>query len=118
MPFGDIVKNECISIAELTALEDFAKTDADGYALYQNEPNPFDGKTRIKFVLPYAQEASLIFYDVDGSIKEELKGFYEAGKNQVEIQQKAWMVESNVIYYRLKTDKYTSKTRTMTLVRA
>jgi len=118
MPFGSIAHSECISISSTTAVDEFDKIDAEGYALYQNEPNPFDGKTRIKFVLPYAQEASLIFYDVDGSIKEELKGFYESGQNQVEIQQKDWMVESNVIYYRLKTDKYTSKTRTMTLVRA
>jgi hypothetical protein len=116
-PYGDVLKNECVALEAGSATQEQDKTD-NGYVLYQNQPNPFDGKTRISFVLPYAQEASLIFYDVDGAIKEEIKGFYEAGKNQVEIQQKSWMVESNVIYYRLKTEKYTSKTRTMTLVRA
>jgi len=118
MPYGSIVKSDCISTTTIVSTEEQDKSGVKGYALYQNKPNPFDGKTRIDFVLPYAQEATLIFYDVDGSIKEEMKGFYEAGKNQVEIQQKPWMVESNIIYYRLKTDKYTSKTYTMTLVRA
>jgi hypothetical protein len=117
-PFGDIVQGECINVETGFPTDVKDRLDNSGYELYQNQPNPFDGKTRISFVLPFAQEASIIFYDVDGAIKEEIKGFYEAGKNHLDIQQKAWMVESNIIYYRLKTDKYTSKTRTMTLVRA
>ena len=118
MPFGSIVQNNCIALSALVAVDEHVQVDFKGYALSQNQPNPFDGKTRISFVLPFAQEASLVFYDVDGVIKEEIKGFYDAGNNQVEVQQKPWMVESNIIYYRLKTDHYTSSTLTMTLVRA
>lgn len=118
MPFGNVAQKDCISLSALVATEEHDQKDEKGYGLSQNQPNPFDGKTRINFVLPFGQEASIIFYDVDGVIKEEIKGYYEAGKNQIELQQKPWMVESNVIYYLLKTDQYTSKTFTMTLVRA
>jgi hypothetical protein len=118
LPYGRVVTSDCITVGELVATEDQDKTDANGYALFQNQPNPFDGRTIIEFILPYAQHASLVLYDVDGKVKEEIDGFYEAGRNQVELKQKSWMVESNVIYYRLQTDKYTSKTFTMSLVRA
>lgn len=118
LPYGSVVSGECISIAELVATEEQDKTDAKGYALFQNQPNPFDGRTIIEFILPYAQHAKLVLYDVDGKVKEEIEGDYETGRNQIELKQKSWMVESNVIYYRLHTDKYTSKTMTMSLVRA
>jgi hypothetical protein len=57
-------------------------------------------------------------FDVDGVIKETIEGEYQSGKNQVELNQKPWMVETSVIYYRLQTEKYTSKTYTMSLIRA
>jgi hypothetical protein len=118
LPYGKVVSTECITIGDLTSTEEQDKTDAKGYALFQNQPNPFDGRTIIEFILPYAQHATLVLYDVDGKVKEEIEGDYETGRNQIELKQKSWMVESNVIYYRLHTDKYTSKTMTMSLVRA
>lgn len=117
LPFGTIAPDDCISIGDLVSTEDQDKTDATSYALFQNQPNPFDAITTIRFALPYAQHARLIFYDVDGKVKEEIEGYYAAGMNQVELNRKSWMVESNVIYYRLQTDKHTSKTMTMSLVR-
>lgn len=118
LPYGKVVSSDCISIGDLVSTEEQDKTDAKGYALFQNQPNPFDGRTIIGFTLPYAQHAKLVLYDVDGKVKEEIEGDYEAGRNHVELKQKSWMVESNVIYYRLQTNQYTSKTMTMSLVRA
>jgi hypothetical protein len=118
LPYGKSVSSDCISISELVSTEFPDQVDANGYALFQNQPNPFDGKTVIEFVIPYAQHATLTFYDLDGSKMEEIQGDYQAGKNQVVITQKPWMVQSNIFYYSLKTEKYTSKPRKMTLVRA
>lgn len=117
LPFGTIMSEDCISIGDLVSTEEQDKTDAQGYTLFQNQPNPFDGSTIIRFSLPNAQYAKLVLFDVDGKVKEEIEGYYEAGMNQVELKRKSWMVESNVIYYRLQTDKHTSKSKTMSLVR-
>lgn len=116
-PFGAMVSAECISLAELVATDDPDQV-VGGYKLYQNQPNPFDSRTTIDFVLPSAQEASLIFFDADGKILEELRGYYEAGRNQVELKQRPWMRQSNVFYYRLQTDKFTSQAKSMNVVRA
>jgi hypothetical protein len=118
LPHGFIAPAECMSIAELVATEEQDKTDAKGYALFQNQPNPFNERTFIEFVLPYAQHATITFYDVDGSVKEEVKGFYESGRNKIELKQKVWMKETTHVYYRLQTDKYTSKSMSMSLIRA
>lgn len=118
LPFGSKASIECISVEETTATEDPDKSHVDGYELFQNTPNPFDGRTLIEFILPSAQNATLVLYDVDGVIKETIDGHYEKGRNQIELKKKPWMVESSLIYYRLQTDKYTSRTIAMTLVRA
>lgn len=118
MPHGNIVSVECISVEETTATEDPDKTHADGYELFQNTPNPFEGLTTIEFILPGAQNATMVFYDVDGVIKETIEGHYEKGRNHIVLKKKSWMIESGVIYYRLQTDKYTSRTISMTLIRA
>jgi hypothetical protein len=116
-PFGRTVTQECIPVGTITATEEQDKTHA-GYALFQNTPNPFEGQTTIDFILPSAQEATIVFYDVEGVVKETIEGSYEAGRNQVQLKKKQWMVESGVIYYRLISKKYTSPTLSMTLVRA
>ena len=118
LPHGRTQASECTRLSELVATEELGKVDAEGYGLFQNSPNPFASRTTIDFVLPYAQNATIILYDVDGVVKEEIEGYYDSGRNQVELKQKSWMNTTSVIYYQLKTEKYTSKTFSMTPVRA
>jgi hypothetical protein len=118
LPHGRMASAECTRLSDLVGTQEPDKTTAKGYALFQNQPNPFDSQTKIEFILPYAQHASIIFYDVDGAVKEEIKGYYESGRNEVVIKQKPWMTETSVIYYLLKTEKHTSKAFSMTPVRA
>lgn len=117
-PHGHALATDCINIAELVATENPDQVNGAGYALFQNQPNPFDVRTSIDFILPEAQEAKLIFYNAEGKILEEVKGFYEAGRNSVELKLKPWMTQSNVFYYRLQTEKYTSDARSLNVVRA
>lgn len=118
MPHGKVVSSDCISIGDVVYMEDPDKTDPKGYTLFQNQPNPFYASTRIDFILPDAQHGTLYFFDVDGVVKETIEGDFVRGRNQVELKQKAWMTETSVIYYKLQTDKFTSKTFSMSLVRA
>ena len=118
MPHGKIVSTDCISIGDVVYTEDLDKTEPTGFKLFQNQPNPFAETTRIDFMLPAAQHGTLYFFDVDGVVKETIEGDFVRGRNQVELKQKAWMTETSVIYYKLQTDKFTSKTFSMSLVRA
>lgn len=118
MPFGKIVSSDCVPVGEVISIGEGVKTDPKGFALFQNQPNPFDERTFIEFILPVAQHANIFLYDVDGVVKEVIEGDYTKGRNQVELKQKPWMTETGIIYYRLQTDTYTSRTFAMTLVRA
>lgn len=118
LPHGHIAAAECTKLGDIVATEDPEKTEPKGYSVKQNQPNPFDSYTLIDFVLPYSQHASIILFDVNGVVKEEIEGYYEKGKNQIQLKQKPWMNETSVIYYRLQTDNYKSQTFTMSLVRA
>lgn len=118
LPHGKIEAKDCVALQAVVGTEEQDKTNAKGYTVFQNQPNPFDGKTRIDFILPSAQHVTIVLFDVNGAIKETIEGEFESGKNQIELVQKPWMVETNLIYYRLQTDSYTSKTFTMSLVRA
>jgi hypothetical protein len=115
MPYGGPVSTKCISVGELVSTED-PDLVKDGYALYQNKPNPFDAETKIDFILPFAQQATLKFYDVSGKIYEDIKGSFKEGINTVTVALKPWMVESKVVLYRLETEDYKSGMRKMTLI--
>ena len=118
LPHGTMAASSCVALGLWSSTEEQDKTDAKGITVFQNKPNPFDSRTRIEFILPSAQHVSIVLFDVDGVIRETIEGDYESGKNQVELQQKPWMTETTVMYYRLQTSTFTSRTFTMSLVRA
>lgn len=117
-PYGKKVSTNCVPVEKSNLTENPEKTKVEGFELFQNTPNPFEGETTIAFTLPSAQNATLVLFDIDGAVKESIKGKYQQGMNKVVLKKKEWMVESGVIYYRLQTDAYTSQTIAMTLVRA
>lgn len=118
LPHGVVTPATCIPLTKKVLTEEEDKSPLNGYEISQNTPNPFEGETTIKFTLPSAQRATIVFYDAGGLIKETIEGNYGAGENEVTLNKKLWMVESGVIYYRLQTENYTSRTIAMTLVRA
>lgn len=116
MPYGSPLAEDCVALAKVVSSTNTLALDADGYALFQNHPNPFAQGTRIEFILPDAMEAHLAFYDVTGKLLKVLEGDYAKGLNAVKLDRQEWMGQSNVILYQLKTNDYTSGMRKMTLV--
>jgi hypothetical protein len=55
--------------------------DTAEFALYQNEPNPFNDKTTITFNLPEAGNATLKVFDVTGKVIYTNKGSFGKGMN-------------------------------------
>jgi len=85
-----------------------------GFALYQNEPNPFRETTVIGFSLPEAMSASLTVYGVTGKVLKSIEGDFVKGYNNVSLEQKE-VSRSGVLYYQLDTEEFTA-TRKMIVI--
>ena len=73
--------------------------------LYQNEPNPFESGTVIRYYIPENQEASLKIYSSEGKIVKELKESYTKGEHQLNISNEEFPA-SGIYYYQLKTNNF------------
>ena len=115
LPFGDPVSQECITVAETTSM-DPGLTEAEGYVLFQNHPNPFDEQTTIEFILPHAQDAKLHLFSLQGELLETIPGSYPAGRNKVVLLRKPWMDRVGMVYYQLAAEDNVTLVRKMNMV--
>ncbi|MBK8501910.1 MAG: T9SS type A sorting domain-containing protein [Saprospiraceae bacterium] len=84
------------------ALE-FVGMNEDEIKLYQNEPNPANTETTIRFQLPEAMSAKINFYDVTGKLLKEISGDYKKGSNSINLSVSE-LSAKGLIYYELKTE--------------
>ncbi len=77
------------------------------FALFQNEPNPFEGNTEIGFTLPEAMDATVTVYDVTGKVIRTIEGSYAQGYNEVKLNRKD-LASTGVMYYRLDASEFTA----------
>ena len=78
---------------------------ANNFALYQNEPNPFNGSTRIGFEMAEAGKAKLSIMSVSGSTVRVIEGNYAQGYNEVLVKD---LGMTGVLYYTLEADGFTA----------
>ncbi|MEM6318065.1 MAG: T9SS type A sorting domain-containing protein [Bacteroidota bacterium] len=81
---------------------EFTGSVANGFALGQNNPNPFNGETVIGFNLPKADAATLTVMDVQGKVLTEIRGDYEKGYNTVTLKASD-LGATGVLYYQLES---------------
>jgi hypothetical protein len=72
-----------------------------GTILYQNRPNPFNGRTEVRFKLPETTQATLTVYDVTGRTVFERSAVFMQGEHSIDVELSG--VTSGLLYYRLKT---------------
>jgi hypothetical protein len=75
------------------------------FALYQNQPNPWNGQTIIGFDLPGDASVKLTVFDVTGKTVKTIEGAYKAGYNTITLSEKD-MQTTGVMYYRLESGEY------------
>ncbi|MEM8907550.1 MAG: T9SS type A sorting domain-containing protein, partial [Bacteroidota bacterium] len=84
------------------------------FRLEQNQPNPFQESTVIRFYLPKATQATLTLYDLSGRVVKNRVQTYAAGQHEVLIDRND-LPNNGVLYYQLKTESH-SATRKMLLL--
>jgi len=72
--------------------------------LYQNDPNPFEEVTNIRFDLPQRMNATLTFVGNRGEVLHTIERTFEAGENQVTIDRSMLGNYRGNIFYYLKAD--------------
>lgn len=88
--------------------------EVDGYALYQNTPNPFSATTNIQFRLPVASVVNFKVYDVTGKILKQVNKEFAAGINTISID-KTNLGQGGVLYYQIEAGEFTA-TRKMVVI--
>jgi len=75
--------------------------------LYQNEPNPFLGATKISFYMPKAAKATLSIFDVSGKLVATRNIDAVKGTN-TETFTREQLQTSGVLYYTLESGDFTA----------
>lgn len=70
--------------------------------LYQNQPNPFQDQTMVRFYLTQSEEVTLTFSDISGKVLHTIQNNFGAGQNQVLINRSDLSTEDQIINYSLK----------------
>ncbi|MBL7805309.1 MAG: T9SS type A sorting domain-containing protein, partial [Saprospiraceae bacterium] len=73
-----------------------------GFELYQNQPNPWVGRTMVGFHLPADATATLTVYDETGRVLFTQKGDFAKGYNAI-LLDRAVLNTSGLLYYKLET---------------
>jgi len=114
---GDIAQAEAYTFDQETVypvLETRDVQTGQGFALYQNEPNPWSGSTLIRFELPEAGKARLTLFDLTGSIVLVVEREFSAGENTIEITE-GDMPATGILYYRLESGSYAAAKKMLRL---
>jgi hypothetical protein len=76
--------------------------EAQQFMLYQNQPNPFDGTTRVAFRLPNQTDATFKVYNTAGQIVKILSQNFEKGYNEIRMDASE-LGAAGVYYYEIET---------------
>jgi hypothetical protein len=82
------------------------------FALYQNEPNPWNSSTVIRFDLPEPEMVKLTLFDLTGKQVKVIERACEAGSNMIALDKKE-ISAHGVLYYRLDSGRYSATKKMM-----
>ncbi|MCK4385862.1 MAG: T9SS type A sorting domain-containing protein [candidate division Zixibacteria bacterium] len=92
----------------------------DKFALFQNQPNPFNPETKISYYLPEGCEVKLTIYNILGRrVKTLWEGYQTQGMKTSDWDgrdDQRKQLSSGIYFYRLQAGKFT-ETRKMTLLK-
>ncbi|MBK8700840.1 MAG: T9SS type A sorting domain-containing protein [Saprospiraceae bacterium] len=109
---SDVTRSESYAGSEMETNRldlNFRSGEAEtaGYAMYQNEPNPFKTNTVVNFNMPAAGEATFTVMDVTGKLVHTRTVNAVKGMNSVEFNRNDVPV-SGVVYYTIESGDFTA----------
>jgi subtilisin-like proprotein convertase family protein len=75
------------------------------FALYQNEPNPFNSITNVSFEMPVTAEATFTIYDATGKVHYQVVDTYATGLHSLLINREN-ISASGVLFYKLESGDF------------
>jgi hypothetical protein len=78
------------------------------FALYQNQPNPFNDLTTIAFRLPKAENTTLRVFSASGQLVKTVTSNFEKGYNEVNFRRDEFGAPG-VYYYELETAEHSDR---------
>ncbi len=75
--------------------------NSEGFALYQNEPNPFGRSTTIRFQLPESTSATLSVFDAEGRVLYRQTADYGQGSHAITLE-KEQIGSAGLLFYKLE----------------
>ena len=87
----------------------------DEFAVFQNEPNPFNEETIISFDLPDRSNVTLSYFTADGKLLTKSTNTFSKGRNQVTVT-KEELNHTGLIYYRVESE-YGNEVKKMILLK-
>jgi hypothetical protein len=78
------------------------------FALYQNQPNPFNAVTTIGFRLPEASRATLRIFNMSGQLIKTVLGDFDKGYNEVNFRPDD-LGKAGVYWYELETQTHSDR---------
>jgi len=111
-PNNDIViKTATLSVG----IKNISNSIPDKFALYQNDPNPFNPTTNITFDIPQKSYVKLTVYDLLGrDIVSLVNGTLDAGKHSINFN--GVTLSSGLYFYKIEAGSFT-ETKKMLLVK-
>lgn len=111
-----IVENGMIIVNNITSLDPSIKVQSNElFSLYQNEPNPFENQSVIRFDMDQSSEVEFLFYDIKGKLVYSFKDYFLEGENSITINANK-LAGSGTYLYTMRTNDF-SLTNKMVLVR-
>lgn len=79
---------------------DYNRSMDKTFELYQNEPNPFAGKSNIQFYISQSNSVELSIFDITGRQVYYDQRFYDAGLNEIVIDE-SQLNAKGILYYQV-----------------
>ena len=90
------------------------QVEGEGYALYQNIPNPFGSETTISFRTPVDGPVTLTIFDVNGKLIKKISENFNKGTNSIVLNAEDLQAKG-IFYYQMEAAGY-SATKKMIVI--
>ena len=90
------------------------QVEGEGYALFQNIPNPFGSETTISFRTPVDGPVTLTIYDVNGKLVKKISDNFNKGTNSIMVNADELQAKG-IFYYQMEAAGY-SATKKMIVI--